>query len=93
MVSKYDKQLKAQVVHEICEEGKSTSKTALNYGIPLKTVERWVTIYHKDPNAFEEPSKNQSSEERVKELENEIRKLRRQSEILKKTLILLSKNE
>ena len=47
MSRKYDKRLKANVVYDICELGKSTSRTAKEYNIPLKTVEKWVTAYHK----------------------------------------------
>lgn len=39
MSRKYDKRLKASVVYDICELGKSTSRTAKEYNIPLKTVE------------------------------------------------------
>ena len=42
MSRKYDKRLKASVVYDICELGKSTSRTAKEYNIPLKTVEKWV---------------------------------------------------
>ena len=49
MNRKYDKRLKASVVYDICELGKSTSRTAKEYNIPLKTVEKWVTAYHKVP--------------------------------------------
>lgn len=36
MSRKYDKRLKASVVYDICELGKSTSRTAKEYNIPLK---------------------------------------------------------
>ena len=49
MSRKYDKRLKASVVYDICELGKSTSRTAKEYNIPLKTVEKQVTAYHKVP--------------------------------------------
>lgn len=91
MNKKYDKQLKASVVQEICELGKSTSKTAQKYNIPLKTVENWVTAYNKDPHVFETSSL--SDAERIKELEKEIKQLRRNAEILKKTLIILGRTE
>lgn len=91
MNKKYDKQLKTSVVQEICELGKSTSKTAQKYNIPLKTVENWVTAYNKDPHVFETISL--SDAERIKELEKEIKQLRRNAEILKKTLTILGRKE
>ena len=91
MGQKYDKQLKAAVTYEICELGKSTSKTAKEYNIPLKTVENWITAYNKDNQVFK--TNNLSDSERIKELENEIKQLKRNAEILKKTLIILGKKE
>ena len=37
MSRKYDKRLKANVVYDICELGKSTSRTAKEYNIPYRT--------------------------------------------------------
>ena len=91
MARQYDKRLKASVVYDICELGKSTSRTARDYNIPLKTVEKWVTAYHKDPRVYE--VSNLPSEERIKELELEVKKLKKNNEILKKTLIILAKKE
>ena len=90
MSRKYDKRLKASVVYDICELGKSTSRTAKEYNIPLKTVEKWVTAYHKDPKVYEISAL--SDEERISELEHEVRELKRKNEILKKTLIMLAKD-
>ena len=77
MSRKYDKRLKASVVYDICELGKSTSRTAKEYNIPLKTVEKWVTAYHKDPKVYEISAL--SDEERISELEHEVRDLKRKN--------------
>ena len=50
----YDKKLKNEVAHLICVERKSTIKTAEQYNVPLKTVEKWVTAFNKNNNVFEE---------------------------------------
>lgn len=91
MARKYDKQLKASVVYDICELRKSTSKTAKTYGIPLKTVEKWITEYNKDPHVYEIVP--MSDAERLEQLEAEVKRLRKANEILKKTLVFLAKNE
>lgn len=91
MSRKYDKQLKASVVYDICELGRSTSRTAEEYGIPLKTVENWITAYNKDNLAYN--ISHIPDEERIKELEDEVKRLKKQTEILKKTLVILAKNE
>lgn len=51
-MAKYSNQLKQTVCEAICDHNKSTIYTAEHYNIPLKTVEKWVTAYHKDPQYF-----------------------------------------
>lgn len=91
MDAKYNKELKGCIAYEICELGKSTKKTAQDYGIPLKTVEKWVTMYNKDPKIFDTSQLTEG--ERVKALEKEVRELKRANEILKKTLVLMARKE
>lgn len=91
MAQKYDKRLKASVVYEICELGKSTKKVALEYGIPLKTVENWITKYNKDPAVYN--VSKLSDAERIEELESQNRQLKKTNEILKKTLVFITKKE
>lgn len=90
MEQKYSNELKTCVVYLICELGKSTSKTAQEYNIPVKTVENWVTKYNKNKNTFN--TAKLSDSERIAKLEKENQMLRQSNEVLKKTLILLSKN-
>ena len=47
----------------------STSKTAKEFGIPLKTVEKWITTYNKNPKAYNVAKLTDA--ERLKELEDE----------------------
>ena len=51
----YSNELKKMICDRICEQGESTSRVASRYEIPLKTVEKWVTAYHKDPTVFQIP--------------------------------------
>lgn len=90
-MEKYSKELKASVTYKICEEGKSTSKVAQEYHIPLKTVENWITRYNKDNDVFQ--VYHVSDAEKVKILEKKLTRLKRDNEILKKTLKLLAKQE
>lgn len=52
MYRAYSNQLKDTICHRICVEKASTSRTAKEYDIPLKTVEKWITAYNKDPERF-----------------------------------------
>ena len=54
MPRQYDKKMKNEVAHLICVERKSTIKTAEEYKVPLKTVEKWVTAFNKNNKVFEE---------------------------------------
>lgn len=58
MPRRYEKSLKKQVVNIICDQKNSTIKTARAFDIPLKTVEKWITAYHKDKTVFDEPKNN-----------------------------------
>ena len=51
----YSNELKMMICDRICEQGESTSRVATKFAIPLKTVEKWVTAYHKDPKVFQIP--------------------------------------
>jgi len=53
MSLKYDNSLKKKLCENICLHGKSTSKTANDYSVPLKTLEKWITAYHKNPHCFD----------------------------------------
>lgn len=55
MTPQYSNSLKKQLCEEVCLHNKSTMKTAQNFGIPLKTLEKWITAYNKDKYHFDEP--------------------------------------
>ena len=52
MPKKYDNNFKSMIVNLICNENHSTIKTAEQFEVPLKTVEKWITAYNKDHNVF-----------------------------------------
>ena len=54
MNSVYCIDLKRKLCTEVCLNGKSTIKIAHEYHIPLKTLEKWITAFYKDPHIFEE---------------------------------------
>lgn len=54
-IVKYSNSFRKELCIKVCEERKSTSQTAKSMGIPLKTAEKWITIYNKDPHAFDAP--------------------------------------
>ena len=64
MPRKYENSFKLKIVNLIVNEGKSTKRTAEGFNIPLKTVEKWITKYNKDPNVY-------NVEDKVKNLEDD----------------------
>lgn len=90
MNRQYSKELKASITYQICEEKRSTSKVAAENKIPLKTVEKWVTAYNKDKTVYGITC--YSDEARIKNLEKTVKQLKRENEILKKTILLVAKN-
>lgn len=45
MNTQYTIDLKRKLCIDICIDGKSTIKTAEEYNIPLKTLEKWITVF------------------------------------------------
>lgn len=49
----YDSNLKKKLCTDICLNGASTMKTANDYNIPLKTLEKWITAFNKNNSCFD----------------------------------------
>lgn len=79
------------IVNLICNEKHSTIKTAEQFDIPLKTVEKWITAYNKDNRFFDSDYKTKN--QIIEELKRKVNSLERDNEILKKTITLLAKKE
>lgn len=53
MTMHYNIELKKKLCEEICLNHSSTIKTAEEYNIPLKTLEKWITAFNKDNHCFD----------------------------------------
>ena len=60
MPRKYDNNFKSMIVNLIINEKHSTIKTAEQFDIPLKTLEKWITAYNKDHRCFDADYKSQA---------------------------------
>lgn len=58
MNAQYNINLKRKLCTDICLHGKSTIKTADEYGVPLKTLEKWITAFNKDNHCFDPKIEN-----------------------------------
>lgn len=91
MSKKYDNNFKSMIVTLIVNEKHSTIKTAEQFDIPLKTLEKWITSYNKDSRVFDANYKSQS--QIIDDLKKQVSSLQRDNDILKKTITLLAKKE
>lgn len=55
-MAQYPNSLKKQLCIEVCCNKKSTIKTANDFSIPLKTFEKWITAFNKNPDCFDDPN-------------------------------------
>jgi len=91
MPRKYDNNFKSMIVNLIVNEKHSTIKTAEQFDIPIKTLEKWITAYNKDNKVFDANYKSQS--QIIDDLKKQVASLKKDNEILKKTITLLAKKE
>lgn len=80
----YDNDFKKMAVELVLISKQSTSKTADDLKVPLKTFEKWITAYNKNNKIFD--SDYISPEQQIQKLKKRIAELETANEILKKTL-------
>lgn len=80
----YDNDFKKMAVELVIISKQSTSKTAKDLKVPLKTFEKWITAYNKNNKIFN--SDYISSEQQIMKLKKRIAELENTNDILKKTL-------
>lgn len=91
MPRRYENNFKSMLVNLIVNENHSTIKTAEQFDLPLKTLEKWITAFNKDNKCFDADYKTQS--QIIDDLKHEVAKLKRDNDILKKTISLLAKKD
>lgn len=89
MPSSYSRHFKKMIVELINIQGHSTSKTAEEFNVPLKTLEKWITAYNKDNHCFDPDYI--SPQDQIAKLERENKKLRETNKILKKAVTFFAK--
>ena len=91
MPQKYERSFNSMIINLIVNEKHSTIKTAKQFNITLKTLEKWITAYNKNNNVFNSDYKSQA--QIINDLKKQIISLQRDNDILKKTISLLAKKE
>jgi len=82
MAKSYNRDFKKMICELIVFQNHSTIKTALEFSVPLKTIENWITAFNKDNRCFNPDYI--SPEQQILKLEKDNKELRETNEILKK---------
>ncbi|MDQ1634980.1 MAG: transposase [Frankiaceae bacterium] len=89
---RFSPQFKAEAVQMVLETGKSVAEVARDLGIHDGTLGNWVQAWRKD-HPESEPSETPVERARVKEMEDEIRRLRMENEFLKKAAAFFARTQ
>ena len=85
---KFSAQFKAEAVQLVIETGKPIAEVARDLGVNDGTLGNWVKAW-RDANPEPEVELSPTERARVKEMEDEIRRLRMENEFLKKAAAFL----
>ena len=91
MARSYKNDFKKMAVELVLKEAQSTSKTAKDLNIPLKTFEKWITSYKKDNHCFDD--NYISKDQQIANLKSVISKQDKTIDLLKKTLAFYAKTK
>ena len=86
--SSYNKEFKSDAVKLVVEEGYSAAEAARNLGISKRTLRDWIKKSQRDVASGE---REQEKDLELKRLQEEVRRLRMEREILKKAAAFFAK--
>jgi len=90
----YDKEFKIQAVRLVEEEGLSQAKVGRDLGVSHVNISRWVEQYGKHKSdAFPGKGKLRPEDQRIRDLEKQLKRVTMEREILKKALAFFGKEE
>ncbi len=89
MPRRHNNDFKSMLVDLIVNKKHSTILTAQHFEVPLKTLEKWITAYNKDPNVFN--SNYLSANQQIASLKKRVSELERDNLILKNNFFISKK--
>ena len=89
---RFSPQFKAEAVQMVLETGKPIAEVARDLGINEGTLGNWLNVWRRD-NPEPVPDLNPVERARVKEMEDEIRRLRMENEFLKKAAAFFARTQ
>ena len=88
----YDKEFKREAVRLVVEEARKASEVERNLGITPTLVSRWVREMSEEPEyAFPGKGRLKAPDDEIRKLQRENERLRRERDILKKAVAIFSK--
>lgn len=88
---KFTAEFKCEAVRLANESGKSIQRVAEELGVPRNTLNRWRAEHASDATeAFRGNGKRTAEQERIWQLERECERLKRERDLLKKVLGIVS---
>ena len=91
MTKSYNRDFKKMICELIVFQNHSTTLTASEFSVPLKTLENWITAFNKDNHCFDPDYI--SPEQQILKLQKENRELKQTNEILKKAAAFFAKEK
>jgi len=89
----YDNEFKREAVRLVVEEGRKASEVERNLGITPTLVSRWIREMSEDSEyAFPGKGRLKAPEDEIRKLQRENERLRRERDILKKAVAIFSKD-
>jgi transposase len=87
----FTKEFKLEALRLLKESGKTRKQVAKDLGVSTNTLDRWRAEAASDPSeAFRGNGRRTAEQDRIWRLEREVETLKREREILKKTLGIIS---
>ena len=81
----FSAEFKIEAAKLVVEQGMTRSKVAEDLGITPTQVGKWVSDYQNDgPSAFPGQGRLSPQDQKIRDLENEVKRLRMERDILKK---------
>ena len=89
----YDNEFKREAIRLVVEEGRKASEVERNLGITPTLVSRWIREMSEDSEyAFPGEGHLKAPEDKIRKLQRENERLRRERDILKKAIAIFSKD-
>lgn len=92
MRREFSKEFKRDAISLVIEQGYTRVEAAKSLDIHPALLSRWVREYHEDGGeAFRGRGKLRSEQEELRQLRNEVKRLKMEKEILKKAAVFFAK--